>query len=82
MRVTADHVFLLDPWWNPASERAHRIGQTKPVRAVRFVTENSVEEKVVALQEMKRLVFDATVGQSQGAEKKLTEGDLRFLFQY
>ena len=78
----ADHVFLLDPWWNPASERAHRIGQTKPVRAVRFVTENSVEEKVVALQEMKRLVFDATVGQSQGAEKKLTEGDLRFLFQH
>ena len=83
----ADHVFLIDPWWNPASElqaiqRAHRIGQTRPVKAVRFVTENSVEEKVVALQEMKQLVFDATVGQSQGAEKKLTESDLRFLFQH
>ena len=83
----ADHVFLIDPWWNPASElqaiqRAHRIGQTRPVKAIRFVTENSVEEKVVALQEMKQLVFDATVGQSQGAEKKLTESDLRFLFQH
>jgi DNA repair protein RAD16 len=83
----ADHVFLVDVWWNPACElqaiqRAHRIGQTKPVKAIRFVTENSVEEKVVALQEMKQLVFDATVGQSEGAEKKLTEGDLRFLFQH
>lgn len=80
-------MFLIDPWWNPASElqaiqRAHRIGQTRPVKAIRFVIENSVEEKVVALQEMKQLVFDATVGQSQGAEKKLTESDLRFLFQH
>ena len=83
----ADHVFLVDPWWNPASElqaiqRAHRIGQTKPVKAIRFVTEKSVEEKVVALQEMKQLVFDATVGQSHVAEKKLDESDLRFLFQH
>jgi DNA repair protein RAD16 len=83
----ANHVFLLDPWWNPASEmqavqRAHRIGQTKPVTAVRFVTEHTVEEKVLELQEMKQLVFEATVGQSQGAEKKLTESDLRFLFNH
>lgn len=84
---TANYVFLLDPWWNPASEmqavqRAHRIGQTKPVKAIRFVTENTVEEKVIALQEMKQLVFEATIGQSQGAEKKLTESDLRFLFNH
>ena len=83
----ANYVFLLDPWWNPASEmqavqRAHRIGQTKPVKAIRFVTENTVEEKVIALQEMKQLVFEATIGQSQGAEKKLTESDLRFLFNH
>jgi DNA repair protein RAD16 len=83
----ADYVFLIDPWWNPASEmqavqRAHRIGQTKPVKAVRFVTENSVEEKVIALQDMKHLVFEATVGQSQGAAQKLTESDLRFLFNH
>jgi DNA repair protein RAD16 len=83
----ANHVFLLDPWWNPASEmqavqRAHRIGQTKPVTAVRFVTSDTVEEKVLALQEMKQLVFEATVGQSRGAEKKLTESDLRFLFNH
>ena len=83
----ADHVFLVDVWWNPACElqaiqRAHRIGQMKPVKAIRFVTQNSVEEKVVALQEMKQLVFDATVGQSEGAQKKLDESDLRFLFQH
>jgi DNA repair protein RAD16 len=83
----ADHVFLVDVWWNPACElqaiqRAHRIGQMKAVKAIRFVTESSVEEKVVALQEMKQLVFDATVGQSEGAQKKLDESDLRFLFQH
>merc|ERR1719305_144729 len=48
----ANHVFLLDPWWNPAGEmqaiqRAHRIGQTRPVIAVRFLTKNTIEEKII-----------------------------------
>jgi SNF2 family DNA or RNA helicase len=54
----ADHVFLLDPWWNPAVEkqagdRAHRIGQEKPVFIYRLIAENTVEEKILALQRKK-----------------------------
>merc|ERR1719450_24523 len=82
----ANHVFLLDPWWNPAGElqaiqRAHRIGQTKEVRAVRFITTGTVEEKIVALQEKKQLVFDGAIDGSSASIAKLTEQDLRFLFQ-
>jgi DNA repair protein RAD16 len=83
----ANHVFLLDPWWNPACElqaiqRAHRIGQTREVRAVRFITTGTVEEKIIALQEKKQLVFDGAVDGSASAITKLTEQDLRFLFQH
>merc|ERR1711972_739899 len=72
----ANHVFLLDPWWNPAGEmqaiqRAHRIGQTRAVRAVRFITKDTVEEKIVALQEKKQLVFDGTIGGSTDSIAKL-----------
>merc|ERR1719281_936585 len=80
----ANHVFLLDPWWNPACEmqaiqRAHRIGQTREVRAIRFITQGTIEEKIVALQEKKQLVFDGTIDNSASAISKLTEQDLRFL---
>merc|ERR1740127_167795 len=83
----ANHVFMLDPWWNPAGEmqaiqRAHRIGQTKEVRAVRFITTGTVEEKIIALQEKKQLVFDGAIDNSAAAISKLTEQDLRFLFQH
>ncbi|CAK0800270.1 unnamed protein product [Prorocentrum cordatum] len=83
----ANHVFLLDPWWNPACElqaiqRAHRIGQTREVRAVRFITTGTVEEKIIALQEKKQLVFDGAIDNSAAAISKLTEQDLRFLFQH
>lgn len=55
----ADYVFIIDPWWNPAAEaqaiaRAHRIGQEKQVIAYRFITQNSIEEKIIQLQEGKR----------------------------
>lgn len=81
----ANHVILIDPWWNPAVEmqavqRAHRIGQTRPVRAVRFVTRNSVEERMVELQDKKMLVFQGTVDGAVTALKKLTSDDLQFLF--
>jgi len=81
----ANHIFLMDPWWNPACEmqaiqRAHRIGQTREVRAVRFVIEDTIENKIIQLQEKKQLVFDGAVGGQQAAMVKLTEGDLRFLF--
>lgn len=73
-------------WWNGACEqqaidRAHRIGQHKPVRAVRFIMKNTVEERIVILQEKKRLVFDGTVGGDIGSLQRLSEDDMRFLFQ-
>jgi SNF2 family DNA or RNA helicase len=62
--TAADYVFLLDPWWNPAVEaqaidRAHRIGQEKPVLALRLIARNTVEEKVLELQQSKRELADA-----------------------
>ncbi|KAK4354101.1 hypothetical protein RND71_026295 [Anisodus tanguticus] len=61
--TVASHVFLMDPWWNPAVERQvqdriHRIGQYKPIRIVRFVIENTIEERILKLQEKKELVFE------------------------
>ncbi|NJM14267.1 MAG: SWF/SNF helicase family protein [Bacteroidales bacterium] len=57
--VSADYVFLIDPWWNPAVEnqaidRAHRIGQTKKVFAYRMVCKDTIEEKIIQLQERKK----------------------------
>ena len=59
--VEAGYVFIIDPWWNPAAEaqaiaRAHRIGQQKKVIAYRFITEESIEEKIIRLQEQKRQI--------------------------
>eukprot|EP01064_Diplonema_japonicum_P014608 TRINITY_DN2228_c2_g1_i2.p1 TRINITY_DN2228_c2_g1~~TRINITY_DN2228_c2_g1_i2.p1 ORF type:complete len:1350 (+),score=403.07 TRINITY_DN2228_c2_g1_i2:35-4084(+) len=83
----ANHVFTLDPWWNPAVElqaiqRAHRIGQTKPVTAVRFVTQNTIEEKMYQLQEKKQLVFDGTIDGSNAALSRLSGEDINFLFNH
>lgn len=83
--TVASHVFLMDPWWNPAVEqqaqdRIHRIGQFKPIRIVRFIIENTIEERILRLQEKKELVFEGTIGGSTEALGKLTEEDLRFLF--
>ncbi|KAF5810036.1 putative DNA helicase chromatin remodeling SNF2 family [Helianthus annuus] len=83
--TVASHVFLMDPWWNPAVEqqaqdRIHRIGQYKPIRVVRFVIENTIEERILNLQEKKKLVFEGTVGGCNEALGRLTEADMRFLF--
>jgi SNF2 family DNA or RNA helicase len=64
--TAADHIFLLDPWWNPAVEdqaadRAHRLGQTRPVLVYRLVARDTVEERILALQEKKRLLADAAL---------------------
>jgi superfamily II DNA or RNA helicase len=61
--TAADYVFIIDPWWNPAAEmqalsRAHRIGQDKPVIAYRFVSSETVEEKIIHLQESKTALFE------------------------
>lgn len=81
----ANHVIVIDPWWNPAVEmqavqRAHRIGQTKPVHAVRFITSQTIEEKMFQLQAKKLLVFEGTVDGSVSSLQKLTSNDLAFLF--
>ena len=60
---------------------AHRLGQHKPIRAVRFVVRNTVEERILRLQDKKRLVFEGTVGGDAAALGQLSEEDLRFLFQ-
>jgi superfamily II DNA or RNA helicase len=64
--TAADHVFLLDPWWNPAAEdqaadRAHRIGQDRPVIVYRLVARDTVEERILALQEKKRALADVAL---------------------
>jgi DNA repair protein RAD16 len=81
----ANYIFLMDPWWNPAAEmqaidRTHRLGQYRPIRAVRFIAENTVEERILQLQEKKRLVFDGTVGRDAGSLKMLTVDDMKSLF--
>ncbi len=78
--TAADHVFLLDPWWNPAVEdqaadRAHRIGQEHPVLVHRLVSEGTVEERILALQERKRDLARAALGDA-GAAASLTRDDL------
>ncbi len=70
--TAADHVFLVDPWWNPAVEdqaadRAHRIGQDKPVFVYRLVAKDTVEEGILALQEKKRAIADAALAEGERA---------------
>jgi SNF2 family DNA or RNA helicase len=82
----ADYVFVLDPWWNPAVEnqaidRAHRIGQDNTVMVYRLVSEDTIEEKVVALQTRKRDLFESVVGEAAALGAPLTADDIRGLFE-
>ncbi|RYZ46267.1 MAG: DEAD/DEAH box helicase, partial [Myxococcaceae bacterium] len=82
--TAADHVFLMDPWWNPAVEaqaadRAHRIGQERPVMVYRLVSQGTVEEKILGLQEKKRALFEAALSEASGAAA-ITREDLLQLF--
>lgn len=84
--TAADYVIHLDPWWNPAvedqaSDRAHRIGQQRPVTVLRFVSENTIEEKIVKLHHEKRDLADSLLaGTEQSAS--LSAGDLLDLIKY
>jgi superfamily II DNA or RNA helicase len=78
--TAADHVFLVDPWWNPAVEdqaadRAHRIGQDKPVMVYRMVARDTVEERILELQARKRALADAALSEAGGAAA-ITRDDL------
>jgi DNA repair protein RAD16 len=63
-----------------ALDRTHRLGQHRTIQATRFIVKGTVEERILALQEKKRLVFDATVGGGADAMGKLTAEDMQFLF--
>lgn len=82
--TAADYVFILDPWWNPASEaqavdRAHRIGQERRVFTYRLIAKDTVEEKVLALQADKRRLADAIVQRDSNLLGQLTSRDLELL---
>ncbi|MEJ2108345.1 MAG: DEAD/DEAH box helicase, partial [Acidobacteriota bacterium] len=82
--TAAEYVFLLDPWWNPAVEaqavdRTHRIGQTRSVFAYRLIAKDTVEEKVLALQETKREIADAIINHNNSLIRNLNAEDLELL---
>ena len=82
--TAADYVFILDPWWNPAVEaqavdRAHRIGQSRPVFAYRLISRDTVEEKILELQQHKRDLADAIVSAHDSVMRHLTAADLQLL---
>ncbi|KAL4971579.1 SNF2 family N-terminal domain-containing protein [Aspergillus desertorum] len=83
----ASRVFIVDPWWNPAAEwqsadRCHRIGQRRPCVITRLCIEDSVESRIVMLQEKKANMINGTINKDQGeALEKLTPEDMQFLFR-
>jgi non-specific serine/threonine protein kinase len=83
--TAADYVFHYDPWWNPAVEaqatdRTHRIGQDKNVFVYKFITKDSVEEKILQLQEKKRDLVENIISTESGVLKNLTRDDINLLF--
>jgi non-specific serine/threonine protein kinase len=84
--TSADYVFHIDPWWNPsaenqASDRAYRIGQTKPVFVYKMITRNSIEERIMELQERKKLLMDSVIQTESSLLKKLSKDDILDLFK-
>jgi non-specific serine/threonine protein kinase len=84
--TAADYVFHLDPWWNPsvenqASDRAYRIGQTKPVFVYKLITQESIEERVLELQEKKKLLTGSIIQTENAFFKHLSKSDILHLFE-
>ncbi|KAL9074174.1 MAG: hypothetical protein Q9157_004473 [Trypethelium eluteriae] len=82
----ASRVFIVDPWWNPAAEwqsadRCHRIGQKRPCVITRLCIEDSVESRMVMLQEKKANMINGTINNDKVAMEKLTPEDMQFLFR-
>jgi len=83
--TAADYVYIVDPWWNPAVEqqaidRTHRIGQTKNIFAYRMICKDTVEEKILQLQERKKSLVKDIIADDTGFIKKLTKEDVLYLF--
>jgi non-specific serine/threonine protein kinase len=84
--TAADYVIHLDPWWNPAvemqaSDRAHRIGQTRPVFVYKIIARGTVEEKILELQEKKRALVKNIIATEASFFKSLTQDDVKMLFE-
>ncbi|MFT4152692.1 SNF2-related protein [Parafilimonas sp.] len=83
--TAADYVYLIDPWWNPAAEnqaidRTHRIGQTKKIFAYKMICKDTVEEKILQLQQKKKALSKELISEESSFIKKLTKDDVAFLF--
>jgi non-specific serine/threonine protein kinase len=83
--TVADYVYIVDPWWNPAAEmqaidRAHRIGQTRKVFAYKMICKDSVEEKILQLQQKKKMLADDLIQEDANFVKTLSRDDIEFLF--
>jgi non-specific serine/threonine protein kinase len=83
--TAADYVYIVDPWWNPAVEqqaidRTHRIGQTKNIFAYRMICNDTVEDKILKLQERKRSLAKELISDEVGFVKSLTKDDIAYLF--
>lgn len=84
--TAADTVIHYDPWWNPAAEnqatdRAHRIGQEKPVFVYKLITQRTVEEKILKMQERKKALVDGVLDQKEQKHSSLTLEDIEYLFE-
>lgn len=83
--TAADYVYIVDPWWNPAVEqqaidRTHRIGQTKSIFAYRMICKDTIEDKILQLQERKRSLARDLIADDDGFVKNLTKEDVMYLF--
>ena len=83
--TAADYVFLVDPWWNTAVQqqaidRTHRIGQTKNVFAYKMICKDTIEEKIIQIQQKKQQTSDALIVEEENFVKNLTQEDIAFLF--
>jgi non-specific serine/threonine protein kinase len=83
--TAADYVYIVDPWWNPAVEqqaidRTHRIGQTKNIFAYRMICKDTIEDKILQLQEKKRILARDLIADDDGFVKSLTRADVEYLF--
>jgi len=83
--TAADYVYIVDPWWNPAVEqqaidRTHRIGQTKNIFAYRMICKDTIEDKILQLQDRKRVLARDLITDDEGFVKSLTRADVEYLF--